>query len=197
VNAALSVPSAAADPCPDVEVVFARGTTEPAGLGGAGEQFVDSLRSQVGGKSVEAYAVNYPASDDYAQSASAGARDASAHVQYMAATCPDTRMVLGGYSQGAAVIDLITGVPVLDFAQSPMPPEVADHVAAVVVFGNPSDKFGGGPITTSSPLYGSKAFDACFPGDPICSEGPFAIAHTLYGITGVVDEAATFAASRV
>jgi cutinase len=196
-NAVVSIPSAAAARCPDVEVVFARATTEPAGLGGAGEQFVEALRSQVGGKSVGAYAVNYPASDDYAQSASAGAKDASAHVQSMAANCANTRMVLGGYSQGAAVIDLITGVPVLDFAQSPMPPEVADHVAAVVVFGNPSDRFGGGPITSSSPLYGSKAVDVCFPGDPICSEGPFAIAHALYGITGAVDDAAAFAASRV
>jgi cutinase len=197
VIAAVSIPSAAAAPCPDIEVVFARATGEPAGLGGAGEQFVDSLRSQVGGKSVGAYAVNYPASEDFAQSAPAGARDASAHVQYMAANCPTTRMVLGGYSQGAAVIDLITGVPVLDFAQSPMPPEVADHVAAVAAFGNPSSRFGGGPITASSPLYGSKAVDVCFPGDPICSEGVFDITHALYGITGVVDEAATFAASRV
>jgi Cutinase len=38
-------------------------------------------------------------------------------------------MVLGGYSQGAVVMDLITEA---------MPPDVANHVAAVAVFGNPS-----------------------------------------------------------
>ena len=73
-----------------------------------GQAFVDALRRQVGGRSVGVYAVNYPASWDYSNSASAGARDANAHVQYMAANCPNTKMVLGGMSQGAGVIDLIT-----------------------------------------------------------------------------------------
>ena len=41
-------PSALAQPCPDVEVVFARGTTEAPGLGPTGEAFVDSLRSRIG-----------------------------------------------------------------------------------------------------------------------------------------------------
>lgn len=111
-SAPFDIPWASAAPCPDVEVVFARGTTEPPGIGGVGQAFVDSLRSQVGARSVGVYPVNYPATDDYAQSASVGASDASAHVQSMAANCPNTRMVLGGYSQGALVIDLITAVPV-------------------------------------------------------------------------------------
>jgi Cutinase len=42
------VPSASAGPCPDVEVVFARGTTEPPGVGAVGQNFVDTLRSHVG-----------------------------------------------------------------------------------------------------------------------------------------------------
>jgi cutinase len=48
---ALATPAATA-PCPDVEVVFARGTTEPPGVGGIGQAFVDSLRSRVGDRSV-------------------------------------------------------------------------------------------------------------------------------------------------
>ena len=46
------VPSASAQPCPDVEVIFARGTGEPPGVGGVGQAFVDALRSEAGGKSV-------------------------------------------------------------------------------------------------------------------------------------------------
>ena len=38
------VPSASAQPCPDVEVIFARGTAEPPGVGGIGQAFVDSVR---------------------------------------------------------------------------------------------------------------------------------------------------------
>src|ERR1700742_3637866 len=42
-------PSASADPCPDVDVVFARGSGEPPGLGNIGQQFVDGLRGRIGG----------------------------------------------------------------------------------------------------------------------------------------------------
>ena len=63
--ALMGPPGAAAAPCPDVEVVFARGTDEPPGVGRIGQAFVDSLRSQVGGRSVGVYAVNYPASPGF------------------------------------------------------------------------------------------------------------------------------------
>lgn len=194
------VPSASAQPCPDVEVVFARGTGEPPGVGYIGQAFVDALRSQVGGRSVGVYAVNYPATNDYSNSASAGANDASAHVQYMVANCPNTRMVLGGYSQGAVVIDVITsaGVPLpFGLVPAPMPPKVADHVAAVAVFGNNSSKGPGGPLTAISPLYGAKAVDLCNPGDPICSDGGDMSAHSQYVQSGMARQAATFAASRL
>jgi cutinase len=98
-----AVAFAQADPCPAVQVVFARGTGEPDGIGRVGEAFVDSLRPLVKGKSVAAYAVNYPATRDFLRAAD-GANDASLFVQNMATTCPDTKIVLGGYSQGAAVM---------------------------------------------------------------------------------------------
>jgi cutinase len=199
-NAAVSIPSTSADVCPDIEVVFARGTDEPPGVGGVGEAFVDSLRSQVGGRFVGVYPVNYPAAPDFSGSTVAGANDASAHVQYMAANCPNTRMVLGGYSQGAVVIDVITaaGVPLpYGLVPAPMPPQVANHVAAVAVFGNPSDKGPGGPLTAISPLYGAKTIDLCMPSDPICSDGVDSLAHTQYVQSGMAGQAATFAASRL
>src|ERR1700758_1470578 len=115
---------ASAAPCPDVEVTFARATTEPAGVGVVGQQFVDSLRSQVRGKSIGVYPVNYPASDDFAPSVNAGTSDANAHVQSMIANCPNTRMVLGGYSQGALVIDQIT------IAQAPVAGFVPETLSA-------------------------------------------------------------------
>src|SRR6516165_8155107 len=57
----IGVPSAGADDCPDIEVVFARGTDEPPGVGSVGQAFINSLRSKVGGRSVGQYAVNYAA----------------------------------------------------------------------------------------------------------------------------------------
>jgi cutinase len=78
--ALLGAPHAAAA-CPDVEVVFARGTNEPPGVGGVGQAFINSLRAQAKGRSVGVYAVNYPATDDFARSSLAGAGDTRAHVQ--------------------------------------------------------------------------------------------------------------------
>ena len=68
----------AAESCSDVEVVFARGTAEPAGLGRVGQAFVNELQNDLGGRTVSVYAVNYPASYDFLQSAPLGAADASA-----------------------------------------------------------------------------------------------------------------------
>lgn len=185
--------AAHADPCSDIAVVFARGTHQASGLGDVGEAFVDSLTSQVGGRSIGVYAVNYPASDDYRASASNGSDDASAHIQRTVASCPNTRIVLGGYSQGATVIDLST---------SAMPPAVADHVAAVALFGEPSSGFssmllGGGSLPTIGPLYSSKTINLCAPDDPICTGGGNIMAHVSYVQSGMTSQAATFAANRL
>ena len=183
---------AGADPCPDVEVVFARGTTEPPGVGGVGQAFVDSLRSLAGQRSVEAYAVDYLADWDFDTGMPAGASDASAHVQATAANCPNTRVVLGGYSQGAGVIDLAT---------TTMPARVADHVAAAALFGNLQSAYAGtllhGLLPTISPGYAPKTINLCVPNDLICSDGQDWGAHTAYIATGMVDKAAAFAASHL
>jgi cutinase len=113
VLSASAVPSASAQPCPDVEVVFARGTGEPPGVGPTGQAFVDSLGSRVGGRSLGVYPVNYPASDEWATGLD-GIKDAGAHIVSMAGNCPQTRMVLGGYSQGAAVMGFVTSPAVPD-----------------------------------------------------------------------------------
>ncbi len=192
-----AVASAQADPCPAVQVVFARGTGEPDGIGRVGEAFVDALRPLVKGKSVAVDAVNYPATRDFLRAAD-GANDASLFVQNMATTCPDTKIVLGGYSQGAAIVDIITVAdqPTLGFAQ-PMPAKIADHVAAVAVFGNPSIRLLGGPLTTLSPRYGYKTIDLCNGADPVCSDGNDVAAHSLYVQAGLATQAAQFVADRM
>jgi len=192
-SAALITPAtASAQGCPDIEVVFARGTNDAPGLGNVGDAFVGALSGKVGGRSVGSYAVNYPATFDFLQAA-AGANDASGHIQYMVNTCPNTRLVLGGYSQGAGVIDVISAVPVPGIGfTSPLPPNVPEHVAAIAVFGNPSAKLGL-PLT-ASPVYGGRAIDLCNPGDPICqSNGEDVAAHRAY-VGGPTDTAANFVA---
>ena len=189
-------PTASAAGCSDIEVVFARGTDEPPGIGVVGQALVDSLRPLVKGRKIGTYAVKYPASWNF-MAAAKGANDASAHVQATAANCPDTKIVLGGYSQGAAVIDVVTTSPVpgLGFSQV-LPPALADNVAAVAVFGNPSARIGQ-PLTIMSPLYGAKTADICNVPDPICSRGDNFSAHTQYPQSGLVKVAAKWVAAHV
>jgi cutinase len=182
---------ARAEGCPDIEVVFARGTNEAPGLGRIGSAFVNSLSNKVGGRSVGTYAVNYPASFDFL-AAAGGANDASGHIQWMVNNCPNTRLVLAGYSQGAAVMDIIAAVPVPGIGfNAPLPPNVPEHVAALAVFGNPSAKIGL-PLT-SSPVWGPRAIDLCNPGDPVCGPGEDIAAHRAYE-GGPADQAAGFVA---
>lgn len=209
----IPAPPASAQPCPDAEVVFARGTGEPPGVGGIGQAFVDALRSKAGTKSVGVYPVNYAASADFADNIEFamtvidGIRDAGSHIESMASDCPNTRIVLGGFSQGAVLAGFVTaavvppGVPA-ELVPAPMPPEVAKHVAAVALFGRASNQFlsdAGAPVVTIGPLYVPKTIDLCAPGDTICDgapPGPPNPVHGSYGANGMVDQAATFAVDR-
>jgi cutinase len=201
-------PMAAADPCPDVQVVFARGTFEPDGVGAIGQAFVDSVRAELPDKSVDVYAVNYPASLDFARAAD-GVLDASNKVQDVAAKCPKTKMVLGGYSQGAAVMaytttdtlppdyELPAGI------SGPMPTSIANHVAAVTLFGKPSSGFlqmldQTAPPITIGKQYAPKSLDLCAENDPVCSPGggdPGV--HGSYAVNGMTQQAADFAKAHV
>ena len=203
------VPSASAA-CPDVELVFARGTSEPPGVGGIGSGFVDALRSQIGGRSLAVYPVSYPASNDFGNpdfpsTFIEGIRDASSHIESMAATCPKTREVLGGFSQGAAVAGFVTssavpkGISPADVPK-PMTPDVASHIAAVTLFGTPSNQFlehYGAPDIVIGPLYQPKTLQLCAPGDPICGGGTDGAAHGSYVVNGMAGQAASYAASHL
>lgn len=206
---AAALPAATAQPCPDTQVVFARGTGEPPGVGPTGQAFVDSLRSRLGGKSMDVYAVNYPASDQWSTGLE-GIRDAESHVASEAGSCPNTKMVLGGYSQGAAVAGFVTSPAVPDSIPddvdraalpTPLPPNVASHVAAVVLFGTPNVRamnFLGQPPLVIGPLYQAKTIQVCAVEDPVCSDGVNFAAHDSYVEDGgVIAQGADFAASHL
>ncbi|MCW2511282.1 MAG: putative lipase essential for disintegration of autophagic bodies inside the vacuole [Mycobacterium sp.] len=200
--------SAAEDPCAAVEVVFARGTFEAPGVGATGQAFVDALTARLPGKSVDVYAVNYPASLDFGQAVD-GVADASNRIQSIATQCPSTKIVLGGYSQGAAVAGYTTASEVpAGFAlpasiSGPMPASVASHVAAVALFGTPDSWFLGlvdrsAPAINIGDAYTAKTIQMCAPGDPVCFPGGLdRSAHSSYKSNGMADQAADFVANRL
>jgi hypothetical protein len=128
----------------------------------------------------------------------------------MAGSCPNTKIVLGGYSQGAAVAGFVTSPAVpdsipddVDRATLPKPlsPDLASHVAAVVLFGSPNGRamnFLGQPQVVIGPLYQSKTIQVCAVEDPVCSDGVNFAAHDSYVEDGsVIAQGADFAASHL
>ncbi|MCV7076496.1 cutinase family protein [Mycobacterium szulgai] len=193
-------PSATAANCPQVEVVFARGRYESPGTGVLGNAFINSLSSKIGGRSMGTYAVKYPADTEV----DVGANDMSRHVQNMANNCPDTKMVLGGYSLGAAVTDVVLAVPMSAFGfDSPLPGGIDQHIAAVALFGNGSQWVG--PITNFNPIYNDRTIELCHGADPVCNPAdpntwkenwPQHLANA-YVQAGMANQAADFVAGKL
>ena len=193
-----ATPSASAA-CPQVEVIFARGRLESPGVGVLGNAFISALRSKVN-KNIGVYAVRYPADNEI----DVGANDMSAHIQNMAKTCPDTRLVLGGYSLGAGVTDVVLALPFSFFGfDNPLPDGMDQKIAAVALFGNGFQWVG--PITNFNPLYSERTIELCHGADPICNpadpntweENWTDHAARAYIDAGMVNQAADFVAGRV
>jgi cutinase len=189
------IPAASAA-CPGAEVAFARGREEPPGIGLVGGAFVNSLHSKVPNMSIGSYGVNYPADVSPAK----GANDMSAHVQSMASSCPNTRMVLGGYSLGAVAADLVVAMSQPGFGfTDPLPAGVDQHVAAVALFGDGTPRVLG-PVPGFTPAFAGKTIDQCADGDPICANGGMHWHSHLqpsYIDSGLVDQAANFVAGKL
>jgi cutinase len=146
------------------------------------------------------YAVRYPADNQI----DVGANDMSQHVQSTIANCPNTRIVLGGYSLGAAVTDVVLALPFSFFGfGNPLPPEAEQHIAAVALFGNGSQWVG--PITNFNPTYNERTIELCHAEDPICNPAdPDTWEKNwsdhlakAYINAGMVNQAADFVAGRI
>ncbi|MBK3639066.1 cutinase family protein [Streptomyces sp. MBT33] len=193
----LSVPTATAATCSDIDVVVARGTFEPGTLGAiVGDPVYSALQQKLTGRNLSSYKVNYPA-DLSLTSAAQGNADLVNHVNGQAAACPNQRFILVGYSQGANVVDnsigissdgAVVGSPIV----ATLPAAVAPRVAAVLLFGNPIRALG---KSVTGP-YQSRTVDFCAKGDPICENGGGDVLAHL-GYTADAGAAADFAATKV
>lgn len=191
--------TASAQSCPQAELIFARGRTESPGAGVVGNALISALRNKTD-KDIDLYSVQYPADTEV----DVGANDMSSRIQDMAGRCPNTRLVLGGYSLGAAVTDVVLAAPIAAFGfTKPLPPGMDTHIAAVALFGNGAAWVG--PITNFSPLYRERTIELCHGADPICSpadpntwEGNWPDhAARAYINAGMVNQAADFVAGRI
>ncbi|QHN36746.1 cutinase family protein [Gordonia pseudamarae] len=215
----VAAPQAQAAPCPAVQVIYARGTTEkPAPLGATGQSFLGSLQAQLPGRAVAGHGIRYAASGNYARplsyllSVRNGVLGTQSRIISTIRRCPDTKIVLGGFSQGAAIVgyaissdlSLRRDLSIVQFAMpTPLPPSISDHIAAVVLFSQPSDNWlgnvGAPPIRLGAE-YADKSMRYCLPLDNICDGSPFSPPnplHLAYVFGGVTYAGAAFAAGLV
>lgn len=191
---------AAAANCPQVQIVFARGRNESPGTGVLGNAFINAVESKAGNRTISTYAVKYPADTEV----DVGANDMSHHIQDVVNNCPNTRLVLGGYSLGAAVTDVVLAAPISAFGfDSPLPPGTDQHIAAVALFGNGSQWVG--PITNFNPTYNDRTIELCHGADPVCNPAdpntwkqnwPAHLA-SAYIDAGMANQAADFVVSKL
>lgn len=138
--AAAAAAQAAAGRCPNTILYFSRGSGQPLAdptgkprlLGGElSAQLADRLKPNALGVMANAYtavSVRPPRPRLYRKSIDNGVQAVLHNVTDLIALCPTSRLVLGGYSQGAQVTHT---------ALARYPRSVAAHVAAVVLFGDP------------------------------------------------------------
>ncbi len=215
----VSAQASAAPGCPSVEVVFARGTVEAAPpVGATGLAFSDAVRTVLPGKSVRTYGVPYQASANFnnrlkfAQSVLQGVTLTQNRIRYLARVCPRTRIILGGYSQGAVVASYAAtgGIAVpqryanyAQYAPKPLPADVASHIASIVLFAPPSSRFirdVGAPPLTIAPSLAARTTKYCIPGDTICNGAPVGqpnVLHVLYSVNGMAFDGARFSARHL
>ncbi|KAF2036572.1 cutinase [Setomelanomma holmii] len=153
-------------PCADVTVVFARGTTEPGNVGlFAGPPFFDALKEQLGSKSLAVQGVEYPATfAGFNRNGTDGVPSMTAFINQAFDTCPNTKVVMSGYSQGALVVRSTA---------SSLPAATMAKVNSVVTFGDPGNP---NPITGAD----NKTLIICHENDAVCSGGFITVDHLTY-----------------
>ncbi|EMC96483.1 carbohydrate esterase family 5 protein [Baudoinia panamericana UAMH 10762] len=206
-NTALAVSSFAApmelverqSSCPKVHIFGARETTAPAGYGSAGT-FVNLILNAYPGSTAEA--INYPAAGNtnaaYASSVQAGVQAVYNQVSAFAAKCPNTALVLVGYSQGAEIEDdALCGGGDPNQGVTNTAATIANfNIKAVIWAGDPrftpGESFHVGSATaggfdqrpssqTSCGKFNSLIQSYCDASDPYCSNGNNAATHQGYG----------------
>ncbi|MFC9895995.1 cutinase family protein [Nocardia sp. NPDC127579] len=208
----LPVAPAAADPveaggCADVRVVTVRGTLEPQ----VGSLLLTPLGRRIAaeaGRRMSVAELEYPASTA-PDSAGRGVESLTALLNSAAADCPDQRLVLLGYSQGARVIGNTLS------ARTGLSADVAARITAIALFGSPLFNgvepynrgtfdpalSGTGALPTGAlAQFADRLRDYCNAGDRVCQGGNPAVgfanamtyAHIAYFANGTRDQAAEF-----
>ncbi|KAK4173951.1 family 5 putative carbohydrate esterase [Triangularia setosa] len=207
--------------CPLLHILSARETTAPPGFGSSitltqlllsAFNHNSSSLSSTTTPIITAEAISYPALGDntseYAASVTTGTAAVIKQLSTFNARCPDTILILHGFSQGGQIIDdALCGAP-HDFTGTGKVGEdggrigrplvgrgVVGNVAAVILMGSPrfnagrrgdqgtakAGGFAARPEGFSCPAFDDRMLSFCDDGDPFCSNGADEEVHRRYG----------------
>jgi len=125
--------------CASVLIITARASTEAAGEGITGAVVTQIVNAS--SQTVARASVSYPASlNNYANSQAQGVSALKTQLTNAVNACPNEKIVLAGYSQGAnVVLDVVGGGGggSLGAATQPVAANIASHVVAIITFGDP------------------------------------------------------------
>ncbi|KAL4997039.1 cutinase-domain-containing protein [Aspergillus recurvatus] len=148
--------------CKDLTFIFARGTSEMGNMGTVVGPKVSQALNSLTGNRVATQGVDYPAdSAGNTNMGGSGGPKMASLVETALKQCPDTKVVLGGYSQGAMVVHNAAGR--LSSGQ----------VVGAVTFGD--------PFKAQKPSNIDQFKTFCASGDPVCLNGNNFMAHLSYG----------------
>ncbi|KAJ0114202.1 cutinase [Diaporthe amygdali] len=171
--------------CKPLTIIFARGSGETGNVGTAtGPPFFQAVAKRVGAANVAVQGVEYGAA--FLSVLSGGDAAGSAKMAQLAqqafSQCPNTKVILSGYSQGGQLVHN---------AAKLMPADIAGKIAGAVTFGDPDN----GQSFTNIPAANCKIY--CNPFDNICQNGYLITAFHYSYSTQYVPSAADFVASKM
>jgi len=126
--------------CPQIQIFGARETTTPQGFGSA-ITLIELVQQRFPGTISEE--IVYPAAggDDYSASVGQGILAVIKQTSAFAVRCPQSIIIMHGYSQGAQIMDdAFCGGPDLPQLNSSIPlisKTTANNTAAIILMGNP------------------------------------------------------------
>ena len=201
--------------CAQVSIITARASTEAAGEGVTGALVTQVVNSSA--QTVSRASVSYPATlNNYASSSLQGINALKTQLTNLVNSCPNTKVVLMGYSQGAhVVLDVLGGGQggSLGTATAPISTSIGSHVIAVATYGDPrhvpNQSFNAGTSTRNGRFprsatqlnvlnanYASKIRAWCDANDTFCDGGSSLNVHLTY-LNRYQNAAASFVLGKV
>ncbi|KAI1372499.1 carbohydrate esterase family 5 protein [Hypoxylon crocopeplum] len=175
--------------CRDVIFIYARGSTQDGNVGDdPGPQTIDQLKTALGASAVAAQGVDYPALLlDNLREGGCDPEDADnmrALITQAATQCPSSKLVVSGYSQGAALVHRSVESATAD---------VKNRIYAAVTFGDTQKEQDGSQVPNFD---ASKTLILCHDGDLVC-EGTLIVTDAHHEYHDLSPDAVDFIVSKV